>query len=108
MNEPSSLGFFATWGLVSVGVVISVVLPVLVAAVKKAFPSTSPLGLESTTDLWQVAKPYLLLGALSVVVGALIALIMPQTTVQLAVLAGYAWDKTLQTIRDAGTNPAKR
>lgn len=106
MDDATTLGFFPTWGLVSVGVVISVILPVLVAAVKKAFPAASAFSLAPTTTLWQVARPYLLLGALSIVVGALIALIMPQTTVQLAVLAGYAWDKTLQTIRDAGTNPA--
>lgn len=106
MEETATLGFLTTWGLVSLGVVISVILPILVAAVKKALPNNNGFSLSSSLSIWLVAKPYLLLGALSLVVGLLIALVMPQTSVQLAVLAGFAWDKTLQTIRDAGTNPA--
>lgn len=107
MDQTTALGFFPTWGLVSLGVAISVLLPILIAAVKKAFPNPNALNIHVSASIWSVAKPYLLLGAFSIVVGALIALLMPQTSVQLAVLSGYAWDKTLQTMRDAGTNPAK-
>lgn len=100
------LSFLAKWGLVVVGVLASVAIPLLVAAIKKAMPD-SGIGISAGVSFWKIALPYLLIGALSLVVGLLLALVIPMETAATAVLTGFAWDKTLQTIRDAGTNPAK-
>jgi formate hydrogenlyase subunit 3/multisubunit Na+/H+ antiporter MnhD subunit len=99
------LDFWAKWGLVIIGVIISVILPILIAAIKKAFPQGNAI-YNVPAPLWDVARPYLLLGLFSIVIGLFLALVIPMETVATAVLTGFAWDKTVQTIRDGGKNPA--
>lgn len=99
------LGFWPRFGLVALGIVISVVLPILIVAVKKAFPNSSVRSFGQL-PFWRFVKPYLILGAFAAVTGLLLVLVIPIDSVATAVLTGFAWDKTLQTLWNAGKNPA--
>ncbi|MBC9032935.1 hypothetical protein IAG41_11070 [Sphingomonas sp. JC676] len=87
------------------GIVISVLLPVIWVAVRAAFPAPAgPAGLrDDSKKLWTIIKPYLLLGIASAMTAIIImfALGKQVETAQAAMLAGYAWDSTLQKLTKA-------
>jgi hypothetical protein len=89
---------------VALGVVASVLIPVLMAAGPKRPPGT-PLNAQS---IWNAAKPYLALAIASILVAVVILAIFAAQGNDLkkwwqALLAGYVSDSTLQKFRDGGS-----
>jgi hypothetical protein len=76
------------------GIIISVVLPILRALLPKPPKTGGP-------PLWEVIWPYLALGAFSLVGAILIVAASGETLKdwRAALLAGYAWDSTLQKLK---------
>ena len=66
--------------------------PRLSSARRTSFPGSCP------ETMWQVVKPYLLLGLTSAITGVLIVAINGDalTDYRAAILAGYVWDSTLR------------
>jgi hypothetical protein len=87
------------------GIVISVLLPVLWVSVRSYFPAKAgPAGLrEDGNALWSAIKPYFLLGIASAATALLVMFALGDqvTTAKAAMLAGYAWDSTLQKLTKA-------
>jgi hypothetical protein len=88
------------------GIVISVVLPSIWAAVRVYWPAqkAGPAGLsDASSRAWDLIKPYLLLGLASSLTGILLMFALGEqiTSAGAAVLAGYAWDSTLQKLAKA-------
>lgn len=82
----------------ALGVAISVVLPILRAMLPK--PPTGIDGL-AVVSVWQTAKSYLILGVFSLV-GAILIVAASGDSLKdwrAALLAGYAWDSTLQKLK---------
>ncbi|RYE09504.1 MAG: hypothetical protein EOP22_08540 [Hyphomicrobiales bacterium] len=92
---------FGIYGWCVLGIVISVVLPPLWAVVQQRFPANgaTPKGLAA--DIWYLTKPYLALGAASALTALLLLAVLGDNLVdpRAAILAGYAWDSTLQKLR---------
>ena len=80
----------------SLGVALSVLMPFFAALVKKYWPGTN---INSFGDVFGAWAPYVALGTFSVVVGVLVAAAANFETKELALLAGFAWDKTLQVAK---------
>lgn len=77
------------------GIIVSIVLPILKGLLPK------PAGVATgATAFWDFAKPYLIVGLFSLITGLLIVAFTGDTLTdwRAAVLAGYAWDSTLQKI----------
>lgn len=85
------------------GIVISVVLPPLWAFVKNKFAPAQPgqKGFGAAATIWTLFQPYLALGAASALTSILVIAVAGDkiTTAMGAVLAGYAWDSTLQKLQ---------
>jgi hypothetical protein len=91
---------------VAVGIVISVILPIIWAAVYRYFPKPAPAGgtaavAPAMLDFWRIVAPYVLLGVASLLTAILIVAFLGDklTDFKAAILAGYAWDSTLQKLR---------
>ena len=86
------------------GIVISVLLPPLWAFVKNKFAPVQPgqkgFGAAVVT-IWTLLLPYLALGVASTLTSILVIAVAGDkiTSAMGAVLAGYAWDSTLQKLR---------
>ena len=85
---------------VVVGVAISIVLPIL----RKGLPTPSggPAGLGALgSRLWAAARPYVFTALVSLIAGILVVAVSGNTLKNwgAAVLAGYAWDSTVQKIK---------
>ena len=92
--------FVGSYIPVALGVIISVVLPII----RKMIPGASagPAGVEGFLPrFWSVAKPYVILGVFSLLVGLLIVAFVGDTLTdwRVALMTGYAWDSTLQKIK---------
>ena len=78
----------------AVGIVISVILPILRALLPKPLdpPANWP---------WEVIRPYVVLGLFSLVGAVLIVAASWESLKdwRAALLAGYAWDSTLQKLK---------
>jgi hypothetical protein len=92
----AALSYWTEVKYASAGVALSVLMPFLAALVKKYWPTTT---ITKWTDVWQAVVPYIALGAFSIIVGVLVAAAADFETKELAVLAGFAWDKTLQVAK---------
>jgi hypothetical protein len=82
------------------GIAISIILPIIRQALPK--PKGGTAGIEGFIPrLWPIAKPYLVLGVFSLVVGLLIVAFAGDTLAdwRAALLVGYAWDSTLQKLK---------
>jgi hypothetical protein len=94
MNPPT-LSPLQVYGFCVLGVVVSVVLPIL----RKMLPTQ---GVAAVGGIWPAVKPYVVIGFFSLVVGVLVVALggdaVKQWNWQTAVLAGYAWDSTLQKL----------
>jgi hypothetical protein len=88
--------FLHTYLLVALGIVISVVLPIL----RQYFPKVTGPSVEGVSTIWPIAKPYIALGIGSLLTSVLIMAFAGDSlnTWKAALLAGYAWDSTLQKI----------
>jgi hypothetical protein len=84
------------------GIVISIVLPILRGLLPKppALLGAAAAPVSFLTALWIQAKPYLVVGAFSLLTGFLIVALThgSLTDPKAALLAGYAWDSTLQKL----------
>ena len=86
------------------GIVISVLLPILWAFVSRSLkPTLGPGGgVEIMWGVfWQAIKPYVALGVASLLTAILIVALAGDSLqdYRAALLAGYAWDSTLQKFR---------
>jgi MFS family permease len=83
-----------------VGIVISAVLPSVWAYVRTHFPA-DPAQKSIAETYWTLAKPYLALCVASALTALLLVAFLGDTLVdpKAAILAGYAWDSTLQKLR---------
>lgn len=86
--------FLQVYGLVAGGIVISVLLPII----RKFYPK--PEGTEEIAQRRKEVRSYLALGFGSLLTALLVVAftISSLTTWPAALLAGYAWDSTLQKI----------
>jgi len=87
-----------------VGIITSLLLPIVAAAVRTYFPApkAGPAGIaDAARSMWSIIKPYSILGLFSCLTAILIVFAMGDrlSSIQAALLAGYAWDSTLQKIR---------
>lgn len=84
-----------------VGIVVSIVLPILRTLLPRA-PDANKQGDEKgfAAVLWEAAKPYVVVGLFSLLTGLLIVAFTWGTLQdwRAALLAGYAWDSTLQKL----------
>lgn len=91
-----------TYLWVALGIVLSIVIPIL----RPLLPTPLTPGAEARSGrLWEYARPFLIVGAFSLLVAILIVAFAKESIDDkwgLAVLAGYAWDSTLQKL----TRPA--
>ena len=93
----------------TLGIVISVLLPIVWEAVRRYFPKPVVMGqMEARYEaavlaiaFWRIVAPYLILGIASLVTALLIVALGGETLrdYRAALLAGYAWDSTLQKFR---------
>lgn len=90
------IAFLHTYLIVSLGILISVLLPIL----RQYFPKPTAGAAAVESRLWSIAKPYLALGIGSLLTALLIMAFAGDSlnTWKAALLAGYAWDSTLQKL----------
>jgi len=84
-----------------VGIVISIVLPILRALLPKpAVPGAAAAQPKFMVVLWNLAKPYLIVGVFSLLTAFLIIALTGDTVkgFKAGLLAGYLWDSTLQKL----------
>lgn len=94
------MAFIETYLSVVIGIAISIILPILRQALPQ--PKGGPAGMEGVfSRLWPIAKPYLVLGVFSLLVGLLIVAFAGEALGdwRTALLTGYAWDSTLQKLK---------
>jgi hypothetical protein len=87
------MSFVEIYLFVSAGVVVSIVLPILRGLLPK--PKAARVA-----GVWPILKPYVVVGAFSLLTGLLIVALLGDAMQdwRAAVLAGYAWDSTLQKV----------
>ena len=98
----TSLGYWTEVGYAALGVGLSVLMPFLAALVKKYWPGETTIA--NWRGFWVAVRPYVILGAFSLVIAILVAASADFETRSLALLAGFAWDKTLQVSKLTTTN----
>jgi hypothetical protein len=88
------MSFLSIYLIIAAGIVISIVLPIL----RKSLPTPKPAGV----GIWSIAKPYLAVGIFSLLTAVLILALVGDTLKDWrgAILAGYAWDSTLQKLNN--------
>lgn len=92
--------FLETYLVCALGIVISIILPIL----RKSLPQVSDGGERGgeifLARVWRVARPYVVIGIFSLVAGLLIVAFAGDLLKdwKTALLAGYAWDSTLQKV----------
>ena len=89
-----------TYLYVVVGIVISIVLPIL----RALLPNPSLHFSANSTFMKETVKPYLIITTFSLVSAILICAGLPDDAMdcKAAILAGYAWDSTVQKMHGAG------
>ncbi len=85
---------------VALGVIISIILPILRAMLPKAVVTTLAKKESRVSKLWAVTKPYVVTGIFSLLVAVVIVAFLGDAidTWQKAFLAGYTADSTLQKL----------
>lgn len=80
--------------MTTLGVIISIVLPILRAQLPGSNAQRVALG------FWDVVKPYVVIGLFSIIASILVLAFINDPNIDLrgALLAGYAWDSTIQKI----------
>jgi hypothetical protein len=83
---------------VFVGIVISVILPILRKAIPTPPQDSTFRNVLFKDRIWPIAKPYLMLGAFSALAAIIIVASVGDTLAdwRLAVIAGFSWDSLLQ------------
>ncbi len=85
---------------VTLGVIISIVLPILRAMLPKAQVTTLSRKESAAMRFWKITKPYIITGVFSLLVAVVIVALLGDNidTWQKAFLAGYTADSTLQKL----------
>ena len=88
------MDFLDLYLMVVAGIAISIVLPIL----RKAIPI--PEFALSKDGFWKFVKKILIIGVFSLLTGLLIVAFFDESLLdwKAALLAGYAWDSTLQKV----------
>jgi hypothetical protein len=100
MSSDPTLSPVQAYLFCALGIVLSVLIPLLRQVLPK--PSGGAAGFDTFFPrAWRIAKPYLALGVFSLLVAILIVAVAGKTlsTPGIAILAGYAWDSTLQKLK---------
>ncbi len=98
------MSFVEVYLVCAAGIALSVLIPVLSAAVKKQFNAGEAANVSAFGAFFiflaRAAKPYLILAAFSLATAILIVAFSGDAlkTWQAALIAGYLWDSTLQKI----------
>lgn len=94
--------FLFNYGMVALGVFISLMLPVLKQYVIRPADQEATARMSPGARFWVVARPYLVTALFSLILGLLIVAAAPDTLNdwRAALLAGYAGDSTLQKLRN--------
>ncbi len=98
------MDFLHSYIACAAGVILSIIIPVLAKAVKKQFEIGGPSELSGfgllIRSIWQLMRPYAIIGAFSLAVALIIVAFSGDTlkTWQGALIAGYLWDSTLQKV----------
>jgi len=76
------------------GILISIALPIL----RESIPGGK---LRGFAELWEIIKPYLVIGLFSLLTALLVVAFTQGTLTdwKAALLAGYAWDSTIQKLK---------
>jgi uncharacterized membrane protein YkvI len=95
---------FTIYGWCVLGIVISVILPILRQALPRPAVTVESKAVTTNTMLlwfWQAAWPYVALGLFSALSALLIVAGAGDSLkdYRAALLAGYAWDSTLQKLK---------
>ena len=96
-------GFWRIYLTCALGVFMSVILPVIRQWIIKPKPELAMEGATSSlAPIWKATRPYFATGLFSLIVALLlIAFLQDQLTDwRAALLAGYAFDSTLQKLRN--------
>jgi hypothetical protein len=88
------------WFWVTLGIVISVLLPLIRALLPKP-----PAVLKSDHGWWEAVRPYVATAIFSFIMAALIVAAMGDrlNSWATALIAGYTWDSTLQKVMTGNT-----
>ncbi|HEU4713008.1 MAG TPA: hypothetical protein VFS76_15670 [Pyrinomonadaceae bacterium] len=81
------------------GIIISIALPILT----QLLPRPAAANKQDVPSAWEQAKPFVVVGVFSLLTGLLIVAFTWGTVIdwRAALLAGYAWDSTLQKLKKA-------
>ncbi|HEU4768283.1 MAG TPA: hypothetical protein VFS77_12950 [Pyrinomonadaceae bacterium] len=88
-----------TYSWCVVGIIISIALPIIT----QLLPRPAAAAKQSLATIWEQAKPFVVVGLFSLLTGLLIVAFTWGTLNdwRAALLAGYAWDSTLQKLKKA-------
>jgi hypothetical protein len=95
------MSFIETYLFCALGVLISILLPIL----RNSLPvntETREAGRSAVLEhIWIVAKPYIMVGLFSLVAALLVVAALKNSLTDwgTALLAGYAWDSTVQKLK---------
>jgi hypothetical protein len=94
-SEPvaTQLSYWAEVVFAALGVALSVLLPVLVALMKRYWPNTE---VQTKADVWKLILPYVVLGVFSLGIALVVAAAADFDSAEAAVMGGFAWDKTVE------------
>ena len=87
------MAFLELYLFTALGIAISIMLPIL----RRLLPKGAPAGVEG---VWDKMKRYVLVGVFSLLTALLIVAFVGDALQdwRVAILAGYAWDSTLQKV----------
>lgn len=92
--------FLGIYPYVVLGIAISVILPILKKAIPQ--PSTDSKYFDASLGarVWPIAKPYVIIGIVSLIIGILVVAISGDTLEDwtTALMAGFTWDSILQKV----------
>jgi hypothetical protein len=96
------VGFFEVYPYVVLGIVISVILPILRQSLPKPKEGKF-LGKRFAERIWPIAEPYVYLGIASLVIGVLVVAFSGESLAdwKAALLLGFSWDSILQKLGKA-------
>jgi hypothetical protein len=104
------VNFLQTWAFCALGVLISVLLPIVRNNIPLQGAGVGDAGRRLTRSerivailrrVWIVSKPFVFVGLFSVLTAFIVILFLLETLTdwKAAVLAGYAWDSTVQKLK---------
>jgi hypothetical protein len=99
--EQKPFNLFTAYWWCALGILLSIMLPILRVVIPKPKPPSQTRGVaEQGSKLWEALRPYVVTAIFSLLTAILIVAFAAENlkTWNIAVLAGYAWDSTLQKL----------